>query len=294
VKDELAPVSYTAFRVMFYVALEQYQGHQSRLLHDDLASQMLPRRLRLLVRLLGLKPLRDKYLNLIEQRFPGTRSSCVRKRYIDDKLAEALSNNIDAVVILGSGLDTRAYRIPELSNLTVYEVDLPKTIAYKEGRLRALFGSVPPHVRLVSMDFDRQVLGEVLGSHGYSLQQKTFFIWEGVTQYISQSAVLSTFDFLAAARPGSQIAFTYIVKEFIDGKSTLGQERLYMQTRVEQELWRFGLQPSEIPAFIGRYSWRQLDHIGADEFRQRYLVPRGRTDKLLEIERMVYAEKTSA
>jgi methyltransferase (TIGR00027 family) len=292
-KNETASVSYTAYRVMFYVALEQYQPYEHRLIHDNLARKMLPGRLRLLVSIFGFKPLRQGFLNLIERGFPGTRSGVCRKRYIDDKLDEALGTGIDNVVILGSGLDTRAYRIPQLSTLPVYEVDLPQTIAYKERKLRQLYGSVPPHVRLIPIDFDRQTLGDVLRSHGYSLDQKSFVIWEGVTQYISETAVRTVFEFLAKVRPGSRIVFTYIVKDFIDGEQTYGLERLYQQTRVKKQMWQFGLQPSQVAAFIGEYSWEELEQVGADEYRQRYLTPMGRTDAVMEIERMVYAEKTT-
>lgn len=285
-----APIAYTAYRVMFFVALEQYQPDKLRLFHDDLACQMLPGRMKLLLRIFGVKPLRQGLLNLLERGFPGTHGGLCRKRYIDDKLVEVLGSGIDSVVILGSGLDTRAYRIPQLSTLPVYEVDLPQTIAYKESKLRQLYGSVPAHVRLIPIDFDRQDLEDVLKSHGYSPDQKSFFIWEGVTQYISESAVRTVFEFLAKVRPGSRIVFTYITKDFIDGERTYGLERLYQQTRV---MWHFGLQPSQVAAFIGEYSWKELEQVGPDEYRQRYLNPMGRTDTVMEIERMVYAEKTT-
>jgi methyltransferase (TIGR00027 family) len=292
-ENELAPIAYTAYRVMFHVALEQYQPDEHRLIHDDLARQMLPGRLKLLVSIFGFKPLRQGFLSLIERGFPGTRGGFCRKRYMDDKLVEALGSGIDTVMILGSGLDTRAYRIPQLSTLPVYEVDLPQTIAYKERKLRQLYGSVPPHVRLIPIDFDRQTLEDVLKSHGYSLDQKSFFIWEGVTQYISETAVRTVFEFLAKVRPGSRIVFTYIVKDFLDGERTYGLERLYQQTRVKKQMWQFGLQPSQVAAFIGEYSWKELEQVGADEYRQRYLIPMGRTDAVMEIERMIYAEKTT-
>lgn len=287
--NESAPITYTAYRVMFYVALEQYQPNEQRLIHDDLARQMLPGCLKLLLGIFGFKPLRQGFLSLIERGFPGTRGGLCRKRYIDDKLVEALSSGIDTVVILGAGLDTRAYRIPQLSTLTVYEVDLPQMIAYKESILRQLYGSVPSHVRLIPIDFDRQALEDALKSHGCSPDQKSFFIWEGVTQYISETAVRTVFGFLAKVRPGSRIVFTYIVKDFIDGEKTYGLERLYRQTRV---VWRFGLLPSQVAAFIGEYTWKELEQVGADEYRQLYLNPMGRTETVMEIERMVYAEKT--
>lgn len=275
---------------MFHVALEQYQPDKQRLIHDDLARQMLPGRLRLLLTIFGFKPLRQGFFNLIERGFPGTRGALCRKRYIEDKLLEALDSGVDTVVILGSGLDTLAYRLPQLSTIPVYEVDLPKTIAFKESVLRKLYEAVPTHVRLIPLDFDRQVLGDVLKSHGYSADQKSFFIWEGVTQYLFETAVRNVFEFLARVRPGSRIVFSYILKDFIDGERTYGLERLYQQYR---EIWHFGLQPSQVAEFIGKYSWLELEQVGADEYRQRYLNPLGRMERAMEIERMVYAEKTS-
>ena len=144
------------------------------------------------------------------------------------------------------------------------------------------------------MDFDRQVLKDVLNSHGYTADQKTFFIWEGVTQYISETAVRTVFEFLARAKPGSRVMFTYIVKDFMDGENTYGLERLYRQTRGKKPMWDFGLLPAQAAAFIGEYSWKVLEQVGAGEYRQRYLIPIGRTDAVMEIERMVYAEKTGA
>jgi O-methyltransferase involved in polyketide biosynthesis len=41
-KNEQAKIAHTAYRVMFYVALEQYQPDPCRIIHDDLARQMLP------------------------------------------------------------------------------------------------------------------------------------------------------------------------------------------------------------------------------------------------------------
>ncbi|WP_340638074.1 class I SAM-dependent methyltransferase [Mycobacteroides abscessus] len=48
-----------------------------------------------------------------------------RKRYIDEQLIDALTDGLDAVIILGGGFDTRLYRIPQLTGVPVWEVDLP-------------------------------------------------------------------------------------------------------------------------------------------------------------------------
>jgi len=292
---ELTPITTTAFRVMFYVALEQYQPAERRLIHDDLARRMLPGGLRLAADLFRLKPLRRRFLAMIDRQVPGMSGgfSFCRKRYIDQKLVEALANGIEAVLILGAGLDTRAYRLPPLSSLPIYEVDLPQIIAYKESKIRQILGAVPGYVRLVPIDFDRQELAQVLASHGYSSSQKSFVIWEGVTQYISATAVSSVFTFLASLEPASRLIFTYILKDFIDGTRTHGLEQMYQQTRLKQQIWQFGMRPDQVGPYIGQYGWKEIEQLGPEAFRQRFLTPVGRTDPLLEIERAVYAEKIS-
>src|ERR1700760_3024697 len=65
-----------------------------------------------------------------------------RKRFIDDKLKEA-RDDIDAVVILGAGWDTRAYLLTRQVRMPVFEVDLPVNIALKAKTVRRVLGEPP-------------------------------------------------------------------------------------------------------------------------------------------------------
>jgi len=289
--NDKAQITNTASRVMFYVALEQYHPVHSRLINDELALQMLPVRMQRLVKILGFKPLRNAFLNLIERSSPGMPAGFIRKRYIDDQLIQGLQDGIEQVVILGSGLDTRPYRLPQLASSLVYELDYPQTISYKERRLQQHFGAVPEHVRLVPIDFNIQNLLEVLDGYGYSKDQKSFFIWEGVTQYISEPVVRRVFEFLQQAKSGSCIVFTYILKDFMDGDNSFGLDKLYQQTRVKKQLWQFGLHPEDVAPFLEPFGWKELEQVGEAEYRQHYLIPSGRQDMVMEIERAVFAEK---
>jgi len=214
-----------------------------------------------------------------------------RKRYIDDRLIEALGSEIDAVVNLGAGLDTRAYRPPALSTLSVFEVDLPENISHKRHVLHQAYGRIPDHVTLVPLDFEHQDLERVLTSHGYQIQQKTFFIWEAVTQYLTERGVRKIFSFLAKANPGSKFVFTYIRKDFIDGVASYGSGALYKAFRVKEQLWRFGMVPEQVGAFLKEYDWKELEQAGSHEYIAQYVKPSGRTLPISEIERAVYAEK---
>lgn len=272
------------------VAIEQQFPLQQRIIEDNLAYAILPLAMRAVVQLTRPAFIRNWMVSALEKPAPGIWGGLLcRKRYIDEKLLAAV-NQIDAVVNLGAGFDTRVYRLPDLATLRVWEVDQPENIASKRARLRKLFGTVPAHVTLVPIDFDQADLSAVLATHGYTENQRTFFVWEAVTQYLTEAGVRATFAFLAQAATGSRLAFTYVRKDFLEGRVLYGQERLYKQY-VTPQIWRFGLDPEEVADFIGAYGWQVVEHLGYDELAARYVTPTGRSLTTTPLEQMVYAEK---
>ena len=140
------------------------------------------------------------------------------------------------------------------------------------------------------MNFDREDLSALLESHGFSPREPTFFIWEAVTQYLTESGVRSTFDFLAAAGLGSRMVFTYIRKDFLEGKALYGWESGYTRF-VKSKIWRFGMEPAGCAAFLAQYGWRVLEDYSYDQLGDRYFVPAGRLLTATPVERIVYAVK---
>ncbi|MBN1889885.1 MAG: SAM-dependent methyltransferase [Thermoflexales bacterium] len=281
----------TAWGPTTHVALEQLTPTEQRIIHDAAAYQLLPVTLKGLVTLFRIEPLRRLLFKLVESKAPGLRAGILcRKRYIDDKLQEALKAGIQTVVILGAGFDTRAYRLPGLAACQVYEVDLPQNVEAKKQAVRRLLGQVPAHVKLVGMDFDSQDLGEMLCSASYSEQQPAFFIWEGVTQYIPAASVHKVLAFLSRAAASSQLVFSYIRQDFIEGKHLYGQALLHARA-VKSRLWQFGLAPEAVAAFLAAYGWKELEQAGSAEYQARYLEPANRVLEVMEVERIVHAEK---
>ena len=152
------PVAQTAFGPMVLAAVEHNEPPERRLVDDDLAELFLPASLRLLVGATRWGPARRLMIRGSEFTGPGlwVNLAC-RKRFIDDKLKEAL-DDIDAVVILGAGLDTRAYRLTRQVRIPVFEVDLPVNIAMKAKTVRRVLGELPLSVRLAALDFEHDDL----------------------------------------------------------------------------------------------------------------------------------------
>jgi methyltransferase (TIGR00027 family) len=282
----------TAWGTMVLTAVEQNEPPGRRLVDDELAYPFLPAPLRWLVAATRSAPMRRLVIRGSEFTGPGlwVNMAC-RKHFIDDKLKEALEG-IDALVILGAGLDTRAYRITRQRRIPVFEVDLPVNIARKAETVRRVLGALPLSVRLVAVDFETDDLLNAMAEHGYRTDYRTFFIWEGVTQYLTEAAVRRTLEGLRAAAPGSRLVFTYVRRDFIEGTNRYKTRTLYRNVREHRQLWRFGLEPDEVAEFIADYGWRLVEQAGPDELVQRYVEPTGRKLTASQLEWSVFAEKT--
>lgn len=286
------PAAQTAFGPMLQVAVEQYEPPERRLVDDDLALSILPAGQRAIVRALRLPFLRRLAISTGERAVAGSWAliTC-RKRFIDDKLDEALAD-IDAVVILGAGMDTRGYRLARRSDIPVFEVDLPVNITRKKAAVQRAIGGVPTSVHLVPLDFERDDLIGTLTGNGYRTDTRTFFIWEGVTQYITEDAVRATLGALQSAPSGSRLVLTYARRDFIDGVNMYGAQMLYKRFRQRQQVWKFGLDPDDVEAFVGDYGWQLVEQAGLDYYVRNYIRPTGRKLSASDLEWSAYARKT--
>lgn len=214
-----------------------------------------------------------------------------RTRFIDDALVNWLENGSRQVVSLGAGFDTRAYRIPGIDKTRFFEVDLPEPQNFKREYLNKEIGAIPKHVTFVPIDFNRQIIGDEMASAGYQEGTRTFFIWEGVTQYITAEAVDTTLRFAAHSAPGSQIAFTYIDSRIVDGSERSSDDQRIISRVARRGMpWVFGLSPYEIEAWLARRGFKLVDQADAAEYHRRYVTPVGRDLNIYEGERMALGE----
>ncbi|MGI5158539.1 SAM-dependent methyltransferase [Microbispora sp. CA-102843] len=280
----------TALGPVVIAATEQYEPPGRRLIDDGLAIGLLPVTMRGVVRACRWPAVRRWMIRASEQRARGIWGGVLcRKRYADDKVAEALHAGITQVVVLGAGLDTRACRLTPPGGYA-YELDLPANVEDKRQRLRTLRGGVPEHVRLIGVDFETADLGGVLAEHGFQADRPAVFVWEAVTQYLTEEAVRGTLAFLSQAAAGSRLLFTYVLRDFLDGGGH-GATAMYEEFVVKRRLWRFGLAPGEVAGLLADYGWAEREQVGPAEYQARYLEPAGRELPVSDLERFVYAEK---
>ena len=275
------------------VAIEQNFPQEERIINDTLAPKLYSGADRFWIQLTKISVFRNLIVGLTEKLLPGGWSCfLVRKRYIDEHLLEAVgSREVEAVLNLGAGFDTRLYRLEALRNIPCWEVDQPINIAAKERVLKSALKTVPKNVTLTGINFVEQEIGELLKQSGYQAGAKTFFVWEAVSQYLNDAAVKKVFDFFAKAPAGSQLVFTYIPRDFIDGTNLYNQEKFYKRVVLKDKIWQFGFDPTTLGELLGRIGWKLVKDLGYAELGDRYVKPTGRNLDVLQIERVVYAEK---
>jgi methyltransferase (TIGR00027 family) len=130
----------------------------------------------------------------------------VRTRYFDDFFTHATDAGVRQAVILASGLDTRAYRLPWPADTVVYEIDQPGVIDFKTRTLADLGAELPAERRTVAIDL-REDWPAALIDAGFDTSKPTAWSAEGLLVYLPPEAQDRLFDNVAAlSAPGSRIA----------------------------------------------------------------------------------------
>ena len=130
----------------------------------------------------------------------------VRTHFFDRFFTDAAAAGIRQMVILASGLDSRAYRLAWPQGTVVYEIDLPEVLQYKAATL-AEHGAVPTAERReVAIDL-RHDWPAALKAAGLDSARPTAWLAEGLVMYLpaqAQDRLLEQVGELSA--PGSRIA----------------------------------------------------------------------------------------
>lgn len=280
--------SRTAEYMALFRALESLRPPEIRLFEDRFAQGFLRPSLRIVVHCSRVPVLGAVVPWLIDHRWPGARASGIaRTRVIDDALLQALQDGVEQVVILGAGFDCRAYRIPGIERIRVYEVDHPYTLTAKCEQLRRVLGTLPTQVVFVEIDFNTQRLSDVLAGTQFAATRRTIFIWEGVTNYLTAPAVATTLRFISTTAIGNQLIFTYVHRGVLDHPPAFeGTLHLMHLLQQEGEPWTFGLYPAELPTYLADHGFQLIEDLGSVEYRARYMRPHGNHMKGYEFYRI--------
>jgi methyltransferase (TIGR00027 family) len=264
--------SRTAEHNALFRALERTATEPPPLFDDALAGRFLTWPLSAVNRAASIPRGGRALRNAIDHRWPGVRTSVVaRTRLIDDILGALPAEQLGQLVILGAGFDSRPYRLESLRTIPVFEVDYPSTQQAKQRALTRTLGALPPNVSFIASDFNLRQLGSAMEATGYDRAVPTVFLWEGVTNYLTEQAVDATLRWCARSAAGNTLVFTYIDSDVLTNPERyVGADRLQATLAKVDERLTFGLDPDDMGDYLARRGLDRQWDIGAAEYRQRY------------------------
>ncbi len=110
-----------------------------------------------------------------------------------------------------------------------------------------------------------------MAAAGYRESVRTFILWEGVTNYLTEAAVDATLRWCSRASAGSLLLFTYVHHDVLTKPSAfVGTERLFASLEKVGEKLTFGIEPSKLAGFLAERGMTLESDVGAAEYRERY------------------------
>ncbi|MFF0474966.1 class I SAM-dependent methyltransferase [Streptomyces sp. NPDC004284] len=216
----------------------------------------------------------------------------LRTRVLDDFLLGAVRTSVRQVVLLGAGLDTRAYRLDWPSDLAVFEIDRAGVLAFKQQVLTDL--AAAPRVKRIPVPVDlREDWVTALTTAGFDPAAPSAWLAEGLLFYLPgpvETRLLDTVDGLTIG--GSALAFeAKLEKDLLVYRDS----RTYTATREQigidlLDLFDLGPRPDSAGALAAR-GWSTSMHTPFEFTRRHGRGPRPEPNDALEGNRWVFAHK---
>jgi len=232
--------------------------------HDTTARRMLPPRWSKRLEHAERRMRRGGRSAMLEVARHGADMVVLRTLIIDAYARDAFAEGARQLVILGAGLDGRPYRLPELADVEVYEVDHPATQAFKRERAAGL-PLTAKSVTFVSIDFERETLEEKLHNAGHRAGEPTVWLWEGVVMYLTRAAARATLRSIGRlSAEGSTLILNYHTR----GRSLL--VNLLLRHWSEPQIGHFA--PEEMAAEVAGVGFRVVEDTCTIDWAARFGV----------------------
>jgi len=241
---------------------------------DHLAEYFLPAHFRFFLR---FDKIRANTKNKLARFFPGMNEYMIaRTVYFDRLFVEALETKTPQIVLLGAGYDSRAYRFAKLNlDTMIFELDAAPTQNRKKKCLKAARIDIPPQVKFLPVDFNKESLQDVLEKTSYTQEEKTLFVWEGVTYYLDPQSVDATLEFVSLSTKDSSIAFDYMVTLGVENRDQYYGAKEFAQAMQEQhatEELTFSIEEGIVETFLAQRNLTLIEHLSNEEIEQTYLL----------------------
>ncbi len=242
----------------------------------------------------------------LTQKFaPGFHEHLIsRTRFIDDLIEKSTANEAEQYVILGAGYDLRAHRLDLPPTLKIFEVDQPEVQLRKCSKLPKNLPN-SENVTYVSVDFNHQTFKKQLLNAGFDQNKPTVFTLEGVSQYITEDAIISTLEELAelTQKTGATFFISYVNKSLNENPKACFGKGYHNATKKAEtikrlaakvgEPWVSFFSSEEIEDMLSQYGFSVIENKTLADLNSLYFTPVGRTlaeDQIFKLEHFVVAK----
>ncbi|MBX6360168.1 MAG: class I SAM-dependent methyltransferase [Acidobacterium ailaaui] len=208
-------------------------------------------------------------------------SIVARARFVEDLAKEQIAKGVKQYVLLGAGLDSFAQRNPEISSqVHIYEIDQPDTLAWKKERLIENGYKIPDNLHFVPVDFETSSWWTELLSKGFDNTQRAFVSCTGVTLYLTKEAITDTLKKVASLASGSTIAITfYLPLEQLDEEDKPLMEMSMKGAAASGTPFVSFLSMDEIVKLAHEVGLKEIKTVSTKDMTVKYF--RNRTDNLV-------------
>ncbi|MEU3032514.1 class I SAM-dependent methyltransferase [Streptomyces incarnatus] len=217
----------------------------------------------------------------------------LRTRVLDDFLLRSVRASARQVVLLGAGLDTRAFRLDWPSDCVVFEIDRAGVLAFKHQVLTGL--SATPKVKRVPVPVDlREDWVTALSAAGFDPAVPSVWLAEGLLFYLpgpAETALIDRVEQLSAE--GSALAYeAKLEKDLLQYRDST----IYTATREQigidlLHLFDKGPRPDSAGHLTAK-GWSTSVHTPFEFTHRHGRGPLPEPNDALEGNRWVFADKT--
>lgn len=201
----------------------------------------------------------------------------LREKHGDETIEKAIASGCQQLLLLGSGYDTRFFRLPCIreNSVATFEIDLPGTIEDKHNCLVNKLGTIPLGLSLVPLDFNHDNLSRI-SEYGFDNQIPTIYLWQGVSYYLPQESVSHFLDFIKSQMTPSSI----FVFDCCSPLMTFKNDRIPgIVSHVDKlqeigEPYQFGMESDEMAAWLRSKGFRDIEICQQDDLEARFLGKR--------------------
>jgi methyltransferase (TIGR00027 family) len=183
-----------------------------------------------------------------------------RTRYIDAFFSRAADAGIRQVVILASGLDARAYRLPWAAGTTVYEIDQPQVIAFKTATIAELGSKPTADVRAVPIDL-RHDWPAALREAGFDTGRPAAWAAEGLLGFLPSDAQDRLLDNVTAlSADGGQLVAEVFLNSGANQQALNAATGRWRENGLDVELENLGFpgERNDVATYLADRGWRPV------------------------------------